>query len=98
MAKKKSVAQSKKKDQDIQEECYVKVQIAGKTYEATGTTLLEALEKIHPTSYLGLGKIEAHKGGKRMKFPLTLVPLRMRRFFERPIERALFAKRLEILL
>lgn len=76
----------------------VKFSIGSDVYTANGDTLLEALQKIKPAKYSGLTKVEATVNGKTSRIPITLTPLRMRRFFEKPVELAIFAKRLNTLL
>lgn len=76
----------------------VKFSIGPDVYTATGDSLLDALQKIKPKKYSGLTKVEATVNGKTSRIPITLTPLRMRRFFEKPVELAIFAKRLNTLL
>lgn len=87
-----------KKKVESEKAVTVKFSIANETYTGTGDTILEALQEIKPRRYMGLCKVEATVNGRVSKIPITLVPTRMKRMFEKPVELALFAKRLQTLL
>lgn len=87
-----------KKKVDSEKAVTVKFTIANETYTGSGNTILEALQEIKPKRYMGLCKVEATVGERTSKIPLTLVPTKMKRMFEKPVELALFAKKLQTLL
>lgn len=89
---------TKAKTEKPKGKCVVKFSIAGEVYTGHGATILEALKEIKPRRYMGLCKVEATVGDKTSKIPITLVPTKMKRLFEKPLEMELFAKRLEVLL
>lgn len=76
----------------------VKFSIGSDVYTGKGKTLLDALKQIKPRKYMGICKVEATIGNKVSRLPLRLVPTRMKRLFEKPIELELLAKRLQTLL
>lgn len=80
------------------DETTVKFTIGADTYEKSGKSILEALQKIKPKSFMGIAKVETTVNGKSSKIPLRLVPTKMMRLFAKPIEMELFAKRLQTLL
>lgn len=76
----------------------VSFSVGGDTYTAEGATILEALQKIKPKKYIGICKVEAVRDGKKSRVPLKLVPITMKRIFEKPLELAILAKKLTVLL
>lgn len=80
------------------EDYVIEFAIGSDVYTGEGSTMLEALNQIKPKRYMGLCKVTATVGGRVSKLPIKLVPTNMRRLFEKPIEMAMFAKRLQTLL
>ena len=78
--------------------CSIELNIGSDTYKGKGETLLEALQSIHPKRYVGFGTVRAVIDGRASKAPLRLVPVKLQRIFEKPIEMELFAKRLATIL
>lgn len=96
MAKPKTVKSDVKTK--VESPYVISFSVGGDTYTAEGATILEALQKIKPKKYLGICKVEAMRDGKKSRVPLKLVPITMRRIFEKPLELELLAKRLTVLL
>jgi hypothetical protein len=67
-------------------------------YEASGDSVLSALQKIQPKKFMGICKVEVTHKGKHSRLPISLVPTQLVRVFAKPIELALLAKRLNTLL
>jgi len=76
----------------------IKLDIGKNTYKTSGKTLLEALQKVKPKDYIGWGYIEVTTKDKSSKIPIKLVPAKLQRIFEKPIEMELYAKRLTALI
>jgi len=94
------MARPKKVISDVTKEHKVSLvfSIGPDKYTARGNSVLEALQQIKPKGFMGICSVEAEVGGKHSKLPLKLVPVNLRRIFEKPIELALLAKRVEVLL
>jgi len=76
----------------------VKWSIGKEVYNSSGNTLEEAIKKIKPKSYMGVGSIEVSRGEKVSRIPFKMVPIKTQRLFEKPLEQALFIKRLKTLI
>lgn len=68
------------------------------TYSSKGMSIYECLEKIKPTRFLGITKIELTINGKLSRIPMKFVPLKIQRIFQKDLDRELFAKRLQTLI
>ena len=72
--------------------------IGANTYLSEGETIFAALSKIKPVNYIGFGKLIVTTDGKTSHVPIKLVPTKLKRLFEKPVEMAMFAKRIKTLL
>jgi len=76
----------------------VSLLLDGKEYKASALTIFEALGKLKPVSKKGVGIVLVTYKGKLSKIPIKINPTNLSRLFAKPVDRAMFAKRLSILL
>ena len=72
--------------------------IGADVHTASGESILQCLENIKPTRYLGFGKVTVTQNGKESAIPVRFNTLKLQRVFEKQVDRELFAKRIGILL
>lgn len=72
--------------------------IADKNYSAKGESIYDALKKITPEKFMGMGKILVETGGRKSHLPIKLVPNKLKRIFTNDWEMRIFAKRIQTLL
>ncbi len=79
---------------------HISLAIGSDVHEGSGENILDALVQIkRPTDYgKGLGQITVIVNGHVSKLPIKLVPIKMQRIFEKPVEMELFAKRVQTLI
>jgi hypothetical protein len=69
--------------------------IGAEVFSAAGATLLDALNEIKPRGVVkAIGKLEVTNGARALKMPLHLNKTKIERLFYKPLELALFAKRI----
>jgi len=76
----------------------INLNVGDKEYNATGNSIGEALKKINPTFVKGMASVTLEVDGKKSKLPIKINPTKLEIIFKKPVELALFAKRLITLI
>lgn len=89
------MAKTKKEVQNFQ----ITFTIGNDVYNSSGKDFIEAMSKIKPTNFgKGLGSIYVKTPTSETKIPIKLTSTKMQRIFAKPVDLALFAKKINTLL
>ncbi len=88
-----------KKTKQVSQPYELSLTLGDKIYKSKGSSIIEALDNIKPMKNIkAIGEIAITYQGKLSKIPIKLLPDKLDMILAKPIDRAVFAKRISVLM